>query len=47
MTDDTREPIIDSLLEELLGGQQPPDLKQRILAAHAKQTNGEDPIPSL
>ena len=29
-----REPIIDAMLEELLGGEQPPDLTQRILGAH-------------
>ena len=29
-----REPIIDALLEELLGDQQPPDLTQKILEAH-------------
>ena len=32
------EPIIDALLEELLGGEQPPDLTQRILGAHDAAT---------
>ncbi len=31
MSDDPREPVIDALLEELLGGVQPPDLTQQIL----------------
>ena len=33
-----REPIVDALLEELLGGEQPPDLTQRILGAHDAST---------
>ena len=33
-----REPIIDELLEELLGGQRPPDLTQRILDAHESES---------
>ena len=36
---DEREPIIDALLEELLGEQQPPDLTQRILGAHDAATD--------
>jgi len=30
--DEAGEPLIDSLLEELLGGQSPPDQKAQILA---------------
>ena len=32
--DPAGDPLIDSLLEEVLGGQEPPDLSQRILDAH-------------
>lgn len=38
MSDD-REPIIDALLEEVLGDQQPPDLTQRILGAYDAATD--------
>ena len=43
MSGETREPIIDSLLEELLGGQQPPNIKQRILASRAERTQKDQP----
>ena len=33
MNDDTRDPIIDSLLDELLGDARPPDLSRHILDA--------------
>jgi len=38
MSDDERDPIIDSLLEEVLGGQQPPDLTEQILSALRAQS---------
>lgn len=41
MTDESREPIIDSLLEEYLGKVSPPDLTQRILSK--QQESGSRP----
>ena len=38
MNDDDKEPIIDSLLDELLGGATPPDLTQRVLGAYDAAT---------
>lgn len=43
MRDDSTDPIIDSLLDEVLGEQQPPDLTQQILRAHQLQDKDAEP----
>ncbi|MDG2380720.1 MAG: DUF1549 domain-containing protein [Pirellulaceae bacterium] len=35
--DESKDPLLESCLEEVLGGRTPPDLKQQILARHADQ----------
>lgn len=51
MSDD-REPILDAMLDELLGGDTPPDLREPILRAHeasqvAKREPSRDAIPNI
>ena len=43
---DENDPIIDALLDEVLGGQEPPDLTQRILGAHEAllEMDGAEPV---
>lgn len=46
MTED-RDPIIDSLLDEVLCGHQPPDLTQRILGAHQAMAQVPENVPAV
>ncbi|GIW93470.1 MAG: hypothetical protein KatS3mg110_1511 [Pirellulaceae bacterium] len=43
---DDRDPLLDAALSELLGGEQPPDLTARIVAALAQQQKGVAAEPS-
>ena len=44
---DDRDPIIDACLEELLGGQRPPDVSNRVLREWAQRQAGRAPEISL
>ena len=46
MTPDPSNSIVDSLLDEILGGQQPPDLTQRILKRYHEQQQVQPPVSS-
>ena len=46
MTPDPSNSIVDSLLDEILGGQQPPDLTQRILERFHEQQQVQPPVSS-